>query len=202
MVCNAMSILKLQQLCEDFELSDASKKGLEDKLQELIQSAKSLKGNVHTSRQQRWVDQAYKTGEEYRNEYRKLRRAGEVDTRYDPIEYMLYYHYSEYVSSCLNFYDSSYFFSCGFECEEKPEIAVGYRFGRFGKKSYNYRDNRTEQGVSVFYVEGEPINHTVISTSTLWWGGDVYKVNGWLMNDVYGSDGEPMILPCWEDGYV
>ena len=55
MVCNAMSILKLQQLCEDFELSDASKKGLEGKLQELIQSAKSLKGNVHTSQQQRWV---------------------------------------------------------------------------------------------------------------------------------------------------
>ena len=202
MVCNAMSILKLQQLCEDFELSDASKKGLEGKLQELIQSAKSLKGNVHTSQQQRWVDQAYKAGEEYRIEYRKLCRAGEVDTRYDPMKYMLYYHYSDEYTRYLNFYDSSYFFDCGFEWEEKPEIAVGYRFGRFGKKSYNYRDDHPEQGVSVFYVEGEPIDYTVLSTTLLWWGGGtVYKVNGWLMDDVYGSDGEPMILPCWKDDY-
>lgn len=36
-------------------LDDASKKGLEDKLHRLIKSAKSLPGNVHTSRQQRWV---------------------------------------------------------------------------------------------------------------------------------------------------
>lgn len=202
MVCNAMSILKLQQLCEDFELSDASKKGLEGKLQELIQSAKSLKGNVHTSQQQRWFDRAYQAGVKYRDAYSKLRKAGEVDTRYDPIEYMLYYHYSKDETFYLDDLDSSYFFTCGFEREPKPEIAVGYRFGKFGKKSYNYRDDRPEQGVSVFYVEGETVDHTVVSTTTLWWGGDVYRVNGWLMNDVYGSDGEPMILPCWEDGYV
>ncbi len=195
-------LLKLQQLCEDFELSDASKKGLEGKLQELIQSAKSLKGNVHTSQQQRWVDKAYQEGVEYRDQYRELRKAGEVDTRYDPIKYMMYYHYSEAQARYFNFYDSSYFFTCGFEREPKPEIAVGYRFGKFGKRSYNYRDDHSEQGVSVFYVEGETVDHTVVSTTTLWWGGDVYRVNGWLMNDVYGSDGEPMILPCWEDGYV
>ena len=56
-----------------------------------------------------------------------------------------------------------------------------------------------EQGVSVFYVDGEPIDYTVLSTSTLWWSDDVYTVTGWLMDGVFGSDGEPMILPCWED---
>ncbi len=194
-----MYISKLYQLCEAFVMDDVYKKELEGELHRLIKSAKSLPGNVHTSRQQRWVDQAYKAGEEYRIEYRKLCRAGEVDTRYDPMEYMLYYHFSDETDMYFNHYDSRYFFTLGFENEPKPRLVTGYRFGRFGKKSYNYRDDHPEQGVSVFYVDGEPIDYTVLSTSTLWWGGDVYKVNGWLMNDVYGSDGEPMILPCWED---
>ena len=63
-----MYISKLYQLCENFELSVAGKKRLEEELRELLQSAKTLAGNVHTSRQQRWVNQAYQAGIEYREE--------------------------------------------------------------------------------------------------------------------------------------
>lgn len=194
-----MYISKLYQLCENFELSVADKKRLEEELRELLQSAKTLAGNVHTSRQQRWVNQAYQAGIEYREEYNVLRKAGEIDIRYAPLKYMTLYHYSDETDMYFNHYDSRYFFTLGFENEPKPRLVTGYRFGKFRKLSYNYRDNLPEQGVSVFYVDGEPIDYTVLSTSTLWWSDDVYTVTGWLMDGVFGSDGEPMILPCWED---
>ena len=156
-----MYISKLYQLCENFELSVAGKKRLEEELRELLQSAKTLAGNVHTSRQQRWVNQAYQAGIEYREEYNVLRKAGEVDIRYAPLKYMTLYHYSDETDMYFNHYDSRYFFTLGFENEPKPRLVTGYRFGKFRKLSYNYRDNLPEQGVSVFYVDGEPIDYTV-----------------------------------------
>lgn len=89
------------------------------------------------------------------------------------------------------------FFEAGFQGLDKPELVTGYRYGKFSSKSYNYRDNKAEAGVSCFAIEGQDQNETVAATSELFFGNkQIYKVVGFLSPKT-GSDGEPLVVPCW-----
>lgn len=86
------------------------------------------------------------------------------------------------------------FFEAGIIGEDLPKPVIGWRYGDIPPtgKSYNYRDQYTEYGVSLMQVEGEPIGKNAFA---LFGGSNRNKryVKGYLI-ERRGSEGEPLII--------
>jgi hypothetical protein len=92
------------------------------------------------------------------------------------------------------------FFQMGKEKMERPVRATGWRYGEFTDygRSNNYRDNKLEKGISLMevYVNGE-LKDKASTASALWFedsGKERIEVTGWWTPDVWGTDGEPLML--------
>jgi hypothetical protein len=96
------------------------------------------------------------------------------------------------------FYDSltNFFFDCGYSGADLPQWVSGWRYGNIpeGGKSYNYRDDRPEYGVSVMQVDGGEQTQDKISALFIANGRPSVKVAGWLNPLEKGSDGEPLLM--------
>jgi hypothetical protein len=69
-------------------------------------------------------------------------------------------------------------------------VVTGYRYGKAPELgiSYNYREDRSERGLSLAALEGEK----EIGSSMWFTDRDIFKYSGILIKK--GSDGEPVIL--------
>ena len=89
--------------------------------------------------------------------------------------------------------DLGWWFEEGVESDTLPIWTVGWRYGNVPQsgQSYNYRDNRSEPGISMMQVEGsadEPDGSFELFNSDL----PRVRLNGWLSART-GSDGEPLL---------
>ena len=154
----------------------------EKKLEQLEQSAKTQDGNIFNAGQVSPLNEAYEMGVSARKTGKSLKELiwdGEIE------------------GWVFEDRAANLFFEAGFEGKNKPEFVTAFRFGQFNSKSYNFRDNRPEAGVSVFAIKGKPIDSTVWATSELFFSNKpIYKVLGWLVEGKLGSDGEPLVVPC------
>ena len=85
----------------------------------------------------------------------------------------------------------------GFVGNEAPRKVQGWRYGKIPASgfSYNYRDNRTEAGVSLMEIDGEETPQDAISAMFIAASGrPVVRVTGWLNTNKRGSDGEPLVF--------
>lgn len=83
------------------------------------------------------------------------------------------------------------FWSHGLHGWDPPRRVRAWRFGDppEGGRSYNFRDQFEELGVSVAGVEGEESGWGIWQSDR----GAVW-VEGWMREDVKGSDGEPLLV--------
>jgi len=86
------------------------------------------------------------------------------------------------------------FFVEGFRERPLPRWVTGWRYGDIPASgvSTNYRDNRSEGGVSMMQLDGD--DEQTDGTFALFNGGrDRVRVGGWLIEE-RGADGEPLIV--------
>ena len=95
-----------------------------------------------------------------------------------------------------NTHDLDQLFREGFRGANFPEIATGWRWGEIPEvgKSYNFRDDFYESGVSMAYVEG--LGDTSNKIYNIFNGGGKKTFLMGLMLSVKGSDGEPLMIAC------
>ncbi len=95
-----------------------------------------------------------------------------------------------------NTHDLDQLFREGFRNANFPEIATGWRWGEIPEigKSYNFRDDYYESGVSMAYVEG--LGDTSNKIYNIFNGGGKKTFLMGLMLSVKGSDGEPLMIAC------
>jgi len=96
----------------------------------------------------------------------------------------------------------NFFFECGYKGYEFPQYVQGWRYGNIPEsgQSYNFRDQKPEQGVSVMEVYGLK-NGVVDKISLMFIGAQdrgVVKVEGYLNPFAYGSDGEYLLVDAKE----
>jgi len=86
----------------------------------------------------------------------------------------------------------------GFYGRPKPVWATGWRFGNIPEngRSYNYRDNQPEPGVSMMWVRdahgNEYATEDALSAAFISRRTKRVEYSGWLVG--FGSDGEPCLL--------
>ena len=91
----------------------------------------------------------------------------------------------------------SAFFDAGYYGTECPSWVVGERFGDIPTdgKSWNYRDDRWEAGVSLVRLsDGSRTTQEIESMILVAAGRDLVKVAGWLVTHTTGADGEPLVV--------
>ena len=95
-----------------------------------------------------------------------------------------------------NTHDLDQLFREGFRNANFPEIATGWRWGDIPEigKSYNFRDDCYESGVSMAYVDG--LGDTSNKIYNIFNGGGKKTFLIGLMLSVKGSDGEPLMIAC------
>jgi len=92
------------------------------------------------------------------------------------------------------------FFKMGKEKMERPVKATGWRYGEFTDygRSNNFRDNKLEEGISLMevFVNGESKDKASTASTLFFGNGDKekFEVSGWWTPDVWGTDGEPLML--------
>jgi hypothetical protein len=93
------------------------------------------------------------------------------------------------------------FFEAGKSGRTIPPYVTGWRYGNIPAcgKSYNYRDQRPEPGVSLMAIDGDEMQPTD-GISIMFIAAQnrpVVKVSGWL-HFKRGSDGEPCLVSATE----
>lgn len=85
----------------------------------------------------------------------------------------------------------------GFLGASNPKKVSGYRYGEIPKcgKSYNYREQRPEIGVSIAAMDGDAENADPVS-ALFYNFRKIITVTGWLNPLHRGSDGEPLLMYC------
>lgn len=86
------------------------------------------------------------------------------------------------------------FFEAGREGAEMPRFATGWRYGAAPTcgQSYNHRDERYEAGVSMMSVDG--CDWESDGSYEMFNGAqDKVAVEGWLITNKRGADGEPLL---------
>lgn len=88
------------------------------------------------------------------------------------------------------------FFEAGRLGHDFPAWVTGWRYGNIPEcgQSYNYRDNRPEDGVSVMEIDGGEQTQDKISAFFVANGRPVVKVAGYLNPYRRGADGEPLLV--------
>lgn len=94
--------------------------------------------------------------------------------------------------------DAARLFEMGLNGRE-PEYVTGWRYGKLPEsgRSYNFRDQQNEKGVSLMALHGEPIGG-IAKTYEMFnsKGKPIVHVSGWLSG--YGADGEPIVIDAKE----
>lgn len=91
-------------------------------------------------------------------------------------------------------------FYLGFDGEEKPVKSVGWRYGEFTEwgSSRNFSKDINEKGISMMEcttVKGEKLVPETRMFELFAKGvKKVYYVKGYTSTDIYGGDGEPLML--------
>ena len=93
-------------------------------------------------------------------------------------------------------HDMQEFFEIGYRGYDYPDYVTGYRYGNLpeGARSYNYRDNYLERGLSVVSVETGERTQDDVSLAFINRTREVVNVEGYLHPFATGSDGEPLLL--------
>jgi len=111
--------------------------------------------------------------------------------------------YGRLAPSCyFDDFTLNFFFDCGYYGHSFPEIVHGWRYGNIPEsgRSYNYRDQKPEHGVSVMEVYGLE-NGSTDKVSLMFIGTqnrNVVKVAGYLNPLKTGSDGEYLLVDAKE----
>lgn len=87
------------------------------------------------------------------------------------------------------------FFKAGFYNKDMPEYKTGWRYGDIPErgKSYNFRDQQFESGVSVMFLDGEsPSSGAKLYEIFNKNNRKLQHVGGWYVGK--GSDGEPILV--------
>ena len=95
--------------------------------------------------------------------------------------------------------DTDYkFFMLGFKGATKPIKATGWRYGKFMEMgtSKNFQTGKMEAGVSLMevFVDGISMNKASTASALFFEGKEVVEVVGYWTPDIWGSDGEPLML--------
>ena len=111
--------------------------------------------------------------------------------------------YGRLAPSCyFDDFTLNFFFDCGYYGCDFPEYVSGWRYGNIPEsgRSYNYRDQKPEHGISVMEIYGiensdiDKVSLMFISTQNR----NVVKVAGYLNPLKFGSDGEYLLVDAKE----
>jgi len=93
--------------------------------------------------------------------------------------------------------DANEFFEAGRAGYELPTYGTGWRYGAIPEsgRSYNYRDDRLERGVSVMQLDGGEKIKTLAELNSLS-TRPIVRVSGYVNPSDCGGDGEPLLIAC------
>lgn len=96
----------------------------------------------------------------------------------------------------FNDFDANELFEIGRQGHEFPEIASGWRYGNIPEsgRSYNYREQVAERGVSMMQLDGKDKMKTLAEMRGSFDNRPKINVIGLLNPLEVGGDGEPLIL--------